>query len=247
MEYFTNICGKCHKEFRTNVRARGYCYLCNPFSVSFKGEQQPIFTSFADSEVTPDEPVIPEVPETPEVPEIPEVPEEIVPFGTIETLTTGGVVNENDVSFRTALTINYSPEADLEGSTHRNPGWYVGVKVIAPNEYASNATYKTRTPRLDPANPAHEWDTIEAHNFNEYKDGDNFIGFWPILLPDFVDNYVNVGLDIVYEFIADWNGDGEYEQTFTITIDPTQVILKSEDGTTVIYPVSEENGEVMGE
>ena len=248
MEYFTNICGKCNKEFRTNIRARGYCYTCNPFSASYKGIQQPVFITFPveeepevpDVPIEPDVPVEPEVPEIPVEPEVPETPELENFNGVLSTLTPGGVVLENDVSFRTALVIDKSPETDLESGVHRNENWYLGIQLTAPEGYASGAIYKSRVPRLNPADPADEWDAIEAKSFDDFKDGDYFIGLWHVLNPKFVDNYVNAGLDIVYDHIIDWNGDGEYEQTITVTVDPAQVILRSVDGLTTVYPVSQE-------
>ena len=44
MKQFNNICQKCGRDFSTNTRARSYCYLCNPFSVSYKEDQSPVFT-----------------------------------------------------------------------------------------------------------------------------------------------------------------------------------------------------------
>ena len=156
--------------------------------------------------------------------------------GTLETITEGGVVKNNNVSFLNDLIINKSPEADLENSNHRQSAWYVGVKLIAPEGYVSGAKYKSRTPRLNPENPAHEWDTLELKDFDTYKDGDYFITLWPYLSPEFVDIYINAGVNIVYDYIIDWHGDGRFDQTITVTVDPTKLTLMSEDGSEVIYP-----------
>lgn len=206
MKYFNNICQKCGRDFSTNTRARSYCYLCNPFSISYKRNQSPVFTKL---------------------------------IGFLETITENGVVTGNDVSFLTDLVINKSPEADLEGSTYRPSAWYIGVKLIAPTGYTSNAVYKSRTPRLDPANPAHSWDSLNDKIFNDYKDGEDFITLWVNLNDEFVNNYVKAGINIVYDYIFDWDGDGVYEQTITVTIDPTKLTLKNEDGSVTIYPTQE--------
>ena len=163
--------------------------------------------------------------------------------GSVSILTTGGVVEGDNAIFSTELIINKSPEADLENSNHRASGWYIGIKVTAPDFYTSDAKYKSRTPRLNPSDLEHSWESLELKSFDNFKDGNYYIGLWPKLNPEFIDNYVQAKKNIVYDYIFDWNNDGEFEQTITMTIDPTKLILKNEDGSEQIYPVLPAEGE----
>jgi hypothetical protein len=73
--------------------------------------------------------------------------------GTLETITPGGIVRGNTITFDSELEVNKSSEADI-GNDHRSEGWYIEVKLIAPSDYEAGARYKSQPPLYDPTDSA---------------------------------------------------------------------------------------------
>ncbi|MBQ4260115.1 MAG: hypothetical protein IJB84_07660 [Lachnospiraceae bacterium] len=159
--------------------------------------------------------------------------EQVYPYmGTVIPLT-GGVVEGNTSNL--TLTVNdasltWSP-ADTSIGRHSD-GWWVGMKVVAPDydeEILKNATYKRRMT----INAGAEWTDYTTVNFWSAKDSaadasSHYIEMWRLIKNEAeLEAYKANGKQIVAEYVFNWDGVGEDDQTITMTIDPDgDIVLK---------------------
>ncbi len=100
----------------------------------------------------------------------------------------------------------------------RNAGWYAGLKITAPSDVSTPVSF-----RYQKDGKLVE-DTITAD-----EDGAYYI--WTNLTEDMISDTFTRD----YEF--DWDGDGYYEQTITMIVEPSVVTLY--DGDKVVYEYTE--------
>ena len=124
-----------------------------------------------------------------------------------------------------AATVEKSPE----GSWGRQNDWYVGVKVTAPSNIGSNAKYSTNYAPLDPDDPY----TANTKSLYNSKDGADYIELWPSVNKQMVENYRAAGIFMQNTYAFDWNGDDIDDYYVYIVINPYNMKLLSEDGSTV--------------
>ena len=136
-----------------------------------------------------------------------------ISFGTVEALTQG---TANITGNGTAAVTAVQEAAEL---TYQD-GWKVGIKVVAPAGFASNAMFSDVT------------NGVSDQSFLLNKDGADYIELWlPVSEADLVNK---ADLTSVYSF--DWNGIGVYEQTVTFRVNTSgNIVLKNAAGQQV-YP-----------
>ena len=164
--------------------------------------------------------------------------EQVYPYlGTVIPLT-GGTVEGNTSNFELVIdntTLNWSAKDESIGRNY--DGWWVGMKVTAPQGYTvdqlKNATYKSRVT----SSGGTAWSDYSANkkfwDMKDSADGDatHHIGMWMVITPSLLTAYKNNGKDIKTEYVFDWDGNGTADQTITMTVDP--------DGTIVLNKVEQ--------
>lgn len=147
-------------------------------------------------------------------------------YATVTTLTGGEVKNNGTANVEVVIE-----EATLQwvaGNSTRSEGWWVGIKVEAPEGYSADATYKRKS------NPSHEYG--EAVKFADAKDGDNYIELWFAVSPESLVKFANEGRNLTMMYAFDWNADAVYEQEVTFSVVPSEKIVLMKEGEQV-YPV----------
>lgn len=153
-------------------------------------------------------------------------PAQSLGFGKVENLTSGLTVSNNEsaaveVSFAEDITIAWDA-ADTSVGRYQD-GWWVGMKITVPEgmteEQVKNAQYMSGN-------------TVKSFwTYKDSQDGDavHFLTMWVPL-----NNLLSGSMaPFVYQF--DWNNDGIFEQSLTLSIDASKVTL-TKDGVQV-YPV----------
>ena len=117
-------------------------------------------------------------------------------------------------------------------------GWWVGVKIIAPDGVSEEAKMKRPDKTLG---------TVEkyfAKNKGGVEDSDpsspqRFFGAWIYVDKELLNNKENPLTIGNYEL--DWNGDGTYEQTIKIQVNPNNISFTKEEGV-VAFTIKGANG-----
>lgn len=139
--------------------------------------------------------------------------------GSIEEITQYGTVTGDNISVAGSTLDWVAADA---GIGRYQDGWWVGVKIIAPASVTE----------ANVANVMYSNDGTDtlAKNFgtnNDGKTGDGryYMGCWPPITPEYLETALanNSSLQWTYKF--DWNGDNTVDQTFTITVDPSNITL----------------------
>ena len=117
-------------------------------------------------------------------------------------------------------------------------GWWVGVKIIAPAGVSEEAKMKR---------PDRTLGTVEKY-FSKNKGGvedsdpaspQRFFGAWIYVDKELLNNKVNPLTIGNYEL--DWNGDGTYEQTIKIQVNPNTISF-TKDENVVAFTIKGANG-----
>ena len=160
-------------------------------------------------------------------------------YGTLDSLTNGMAVDNSDLTHPTASSIDGGKVellwAPKDTSIGRNQdGWWVGVKINAPEgmEYDfskedNNPVYYQR--RVNGG----EWS--EKKSFNALKDSlsaPHYLTFWMPLTEESWD----ANQELSYDLRFDWNRDGIYEQTMTVSCVPQDFKLMTQDGMDQVRP-----------
>lgn len=151
---------------------------------------------------------------------------EIVNYGTVSTYT-GGTIKDNGTA-NVEVLVEETTLQWVEANALRAEGWWVGIDVVAPDDYSADATYKVKT------NPTAEYGA--AKNFAEMKDGEKDIQLWFPVSATSLEKFASEGRNLTMTYAFDWNADGEYEQTVVFSVAPSEkiVLMKGEDQ---VYPV----------
>lgn len=146
--------------------------------------------------------------------------------GTIAAITSGGTVGGDTVTFA-GTELNFSKNDDAQGRFW--DGWYFGVKITAPASVAD----ETALEKVRYSNNGSDYLTKRLADTKDGKDTDGkyYLNCWPHITADSLEKDLKDGITTnswTYKF--DWDGDGTVDQTFTITIDLTNLVLKNESG-----------------
>lgn len=177
-------------------------------------------------------------------------------YGILSAITSGGnVTNANGEN----ATVTYADGAVLEWSSAntaigRNAdGWWIGILMTAPAGMLEKAdfvsedntdlvTYKTKT--------VDGWSV--AKSFWNAQDSDKsavetqrFIQLWGHINEEYLNDALlnGKGDTLDFSWCFDWNGDGEYEQTATLKVEPEDIILNK--GAVQVYPAVDSVGLVQ--
>lgn len=154
-------------------------------------------------------------------------------YATVTTYT-GGVVKNNGTA-DVEVVVEETTLQWVEGNSQRAEGWWVGIRVEAPDGFSADATYKSKN------NPSYEYG--DAKKFADYKDGDNYIGLWFPVSPESLIKFANEGRNLTVLYTFDWDADDTYEQEITFSVVPSGKIVLMK-GDIQEYPYAENFGVV---
>ncbi len=147
-------------------------------------------------------------------------------FATVSTFTGGTVENNNTEEVK--VLVEETTLEWVEGNEQRAEGWWVGIKVEAPEEdFSEDATLQIKK------NPAGEYG--EALKFADYKDGDKHIELW---FPVSKESLQKDQLDNTRMYAFDWNADGENDQEIIFSVVPSSKIVLMKDGEQVFPAIT---------
>lgn len=147
----------------------------------------------------------------------------IVSQGTIAEITKGGTISGNDATFAVTALDWYA--ADTSVGRYQD-GWWVCVKIIAPDSVKDSNVNNVNYSNDGTNNLVKNFGT---NNDGKTEDGNYYMGCWLPITPEYLENALssNSILKLTYKF--DWIGDGSVDQTFTITVDPSNVTLNKDN------------------
>lgn len=162
-------------------------------------------------------------------------------FGIVSAITSGANVNQSSpagIQVNVAnVNLNWSKADPAAGRI--SDGWWIGIKMTAPDdmrteEAFADVTYKTKG--------STGWSAAKSFwNAQDSKKAEadtvRFIQLWGLVDVDKINTAKSGNKNIEYQWMFDWNADGEYEQLVTLTIDPSNVTL-NKDGS-VVWPEAE--------
>ena len=144
---------------------------------------------------------------------------------TVDTITANGTVDENVVTFSGA-TVGFSPaNASIGRSVD---GYWVGGTFNAP-EFIT----KDNIADVQYSNDGGETWKNFAKNQDGKVDGKWYMGAWLPVSAESIEAFLNANQVMTWTYKFTWNGDRENAQTFTITVDPQNVKLTKDGGTTI--------------
>ena len=151
-------------------------------------------------------------------------------LGTVTALSSGansfdGNVENVEISFN-ELNLEWY-KADLSIGRPVD-GYWVGYKIEAPSFVNSVETAQKVKYRRKMAGQS-EW---VDKSFMEVKDGEWYMTAWAQVTQERLDQ--NKTEFVLYEAEFDWNGDGQYEQSVSLKINPTTTTLDTDKKASVI-------------
>ncbi len=150
----------------------------------------------------------------------------IVNYGTVSTYT-GGTIKDNGTA-NVEVLVEETTLQWVAANALRAEGWWVGIDVVAPDDFSAAATYKVKT------NPAAEYGA--AKSFADMKDGEKDIQLWFPVSAESLEKFASEERNLTLVYAFDWNADDEYEQEIVFSVAPSEkiVLMKGEDQ---VYPV----------
>lgn len=146
-------------------------------------------------------------------------------YASVTTLT-GGTVNGNQTE-NVEVLIEETSLNWVEANSLRSEGWWVGIKVEAPDGFSNEATYKRKS------NPTAEYGS--AISFATAKDGENYIELWFAVSPESLNKFKSENRNLTMVYAFDWNADTTYEQEITFSVVPSEKIVLVK-GSEQVYP-----------
>ena len=146
-------------------------------------------------------------------------------FGTVSTYT-GGTVTGNGTNY-VEVVIEETTLQYVEANNLRAAGWWVGIKVTAPEGFSVGASYKSKS------NPNGEFGSEKS--FAEAKDGADYIQMWFPVSPESINSFMEQGRNLTMTYAFDWDNNDTYEQTIVFSVVPSEKIVLKE-GEKQIYP-----------
>lgn len=152
-------------------------------------------------------------------------------LGVVTPLTNGTVTGSGTGEASVLIenvTIAWS-EADATIGRGQD-GWWTGIKVTAPSGVEiENVKYRRKN--------GDGWTDPMSY----VPDEGTTLQLWGLVTAEYLDTFIGYGRNMNYTWQFDWNGDGTFEQTVTMSIDPTNITLKqagfdfSVDADTITY------------
>ena len=154
-------------------------------------------------------------------------------YAKVSALTDGSSIENNGSDI---ITVNYDESVKLDWSKAepaigRNAdGWWVGIKIIAPENYSEEASYIAHYNGVEQART----NTFESAKDSKPEAQEQYIQMWGFINEAVLNNAIVNGefIENYYEF--DWDGDMDYEQTIYVDVDPNAVELYN--GEALVYP-----------
>ncbi len=156
--------------------------------------------------------------------------------GNVSTYTGGTVTGNktaNVVVMVDDVTLDWSDANDEIG---RAQGWWVGIKVEAPT--GMDAATVQAAQYQSKGNPNISWDDItEVKSFWDNKDSQDtdethYIQLWFRVTPASLEKFKSENRNITMVYRFNWDGQGDYEQEITFSVDPTgNIVLNKKDQT----------------
>lgn len=165
--------------------------------------------------------------------------------GVVESVTAGvNIATEDSVftAYADAMSLQW---LDMdEASGRENAGWAVGVKITAPESMTVEADFKTSESEFakykekmygDEDSSAEKvfWDNQHSDKTNA-ESIERYMMLWAYVNEEAFNDAKMSNKIIKNEWTFDWNGDGTYDQTVVIEINPFSINLVKEEN--VVYP-----------
>ena len=155
-------------------------------------------------------------------------------YGEVTALVEGGSVSGSTVTF-SGLKLQFE---EKDTSIGRNEdGWWAGIKITAPEHMTRRADFDKVTFQILSSGKWSDaqkfWDAQES-NANAESTA-RYVTLWGLLNETIAEKYAEQDKNISYKLRFDWNGDGYYEQTVAMNVNPKTITLMK--GEKQIYPV----------
>jgi len=149
------------------------------------------------------------------------------PFATVETLTGGSVTANGSASVEVLVdetTLQWAPKDESIG--RYQDGWWVGIKVTAPEGFSADAKYVRKGNRT----ADYVYDEANIVYFESVKDGADYVTLWFPISPETLVAFQEKGYDPTLCYNFDWDNDGTYEQEifFAVKRDGNIVLNKGD-------------------
>lgn len=147
--------------------------------------------------------------------------------GSVTGITEGVTVTGNNANVTATTVLQWYPKDESIGRPV--DGWWIGLKITSPTAMDQETARKVQY-TSNGSNAKSFWDAQDSDK-NNNENISRYIGVWGLV----TEEYLSWNKPFSYNWTFDWDGDKTFEQTVTLTINPSQVILKK-DGTQV-YPI----------
>ncbi len=158
-------------------------------------------------------------------------------YGIVESFTDGVVINSSGSEVKATYggTLNWIAKDESVG--RMSDGWWVGLKVTAPE------TINIETAKYTSGG--------EAKLFKDYNDSADdaevqWIGLWSLVKEDYLRSAGQTDGLSTYTWTFDWDGDGVFEQTVVLDIEAARTVLLNSEGQQVYPAAPIGNGTVVG-
>lgn len=141
--------------------------------------------------------------------------------GTIEKITEAGTVSGDKITVRNAELTWYAKDASIG---RYQDGWWVGVKIVAPQTVDDSNVDKVMYSNDGTDNLVKSFGTNNDGKVN----GKYYMGCWVPVTTSYLENALNSNSVLQWTYKFDWDGDKNTDQTFKITVDPGDITLKKD-------------------
>ena len=147
-------------------------------------------------------------------------------LGAVETIT-GGSVSGSETGTVTVTveetTLNWS-KANAEIGRDKD-GWWAGIKVTAPEGLSKDTLKNAQCKYIRHGETV--WNQVK---FWDVKDSDEaaktqYVGLWLMLTPAILREVKDANKNITNQYKFDWDNNGEFEQTITFKVVPSDKIV----------------------
>lgn len=142
--------------------------------------------------------------------------------GTIEKITEVGTVSGDSITVKKAELTWYAKDVSVG---RYQDGWWVGVKIIAPNTVTGSNVGNVYYSNDGTDNLVK---SFETYNDGKVSDGRYYMGCWLPVTTSYLENALNSNSVLQWTYKFDWDGDKKAEQTFIITVDPSDITLNKD-------------------
>ena len=142
-----------------------------------------------------------------------------VDAGSIEKITELAEVSGDSISVSGA-TLEWYP-ADMSIGRYRD-GWWVGFRIVAPESITDSNVNVVKYSNDGTDNLVKSFGT---NNDGKTADGRYYMGCWLPVTQENLETALANGANLSWTYKFDWDGDGTADQTFTATVDPSDITL----------------------